>query len=193
MHRLTASFVLAYHGCDKAVAEKLLLREDFKLSQNEYDWLGTGIYFWEANPIRGLEFAKEVQGLARGQKIEMPAVVGAVVELGLCLDLTTSAGIQQVKDSYPEYVKACEAAGYPLLTNSSDQLRRPLDCAVINLLHEVRIKTGQLPIDTVRGVFVEGEPIYDGAGIRHKTHIQICVCNPECIKGIFRVPEHQLS
>ena len=47
-------------------------------------------------------------------------------------------------------------------------------------------------IDTVRGVFVEGEPVYEGAGFRAKTHIQICVCNISSIKGVFRVPEDQL-
>jgi hypothetical protein len=28
-------------------------------SDNPYDWLGTGIYFWEANPLRALQFAQE--------------------------------------------------------------------------------------------------------------------------------------
>lgn len=37
------------------------------------------------------------------------------------------------------------------------------------------------------GVFVEGEPIYPGAGFDAKTHVQICVCDPACIKGVFRV------
>ncbi len=33
--------------------------EDFKPSDNDYDWLGPGIYFWESNWARGLEFASE--------------------------------------------------------------------------------------------------------------------------------------
>ena len=28
-------------------------------------------------------------------------------------------------------------------------------------------------------------PIYPGSMIREKTHVQICVCNPNCIKGYF--------
>jgi len=40
-------------------------------------------------------------------------------------------------------------------------------------------------LDTVRGVFTEGEPLYENAGFRNKTHIQICVMNPKCIKGYF--------
>lgn len=39
--------VIAYHGCDVETAERLLSGEPFKPSQNDYDWLGEGIYFWE--------------------------------------------------------------------------------------------------------------------------------------------------
>jgi hypothetical protein len=41
-------------------------------------------------------------------------------------------------------------------------------------------------------VFIEGAPIYEGSGFFEKTHIQIAVCNPDCIKGVFRVPDAQL-
>lgn len=59
MLRLNSSFVLGYHGCDADVAEKLLKKEKFRPSQNLYDWLGHGIYFWEANPQRAMLFARE--------------------------------------------------------------------------------------------------------------------------------------
>jgi len=39
----------------------------------------------------------------------------------------------------------------------------------------------------------EGEPIYESAGFYSKTHVQIAVCNPACIKGVFRVPKEQLA
>lgn len=86
MHALSASFVLGYHGCDRGVAERLLGGENFKLSSNDYDWLGPGIYFWEANPQRGLDFARELAVLKRDKgRIRKAGVVGAVIELGLCL------------------------------------------------------------------------------------------------------------
>ncbi len=47
--------------------------------------------------------------------------------------------------------------------------------------------------DTVRGVFVEGAPIYPTSGFREKTHIQICVSNPGVIKGVFRVSSNDLE
>ena len=70
---------------------------------------------------------------------------------------------------------------------------RNLDCAVINHLHRLREDGGLRPFDTVRGVFLEGNPIYQDAGFRQKTHIQICVRNPDCIKGVFRVRARELK
>jgi len=74
----------------------------------------------------------------------------------------------------------------------SNPLLRPIDNAVIQMLHKVPRDRGEEPIDTVKGVFIEGAPIYDGSGFFEKTHIQIAVCNPDCTKGVFRVPDAQL-
>jgi len=51
---------------------------------------------------------------------------------------------------------------------------------------------GGEPLQTVRGVFTEGPPIYRKAGIREKTHVQIAVRDADCIKGVFRVPASYL-
>lgn len=194
MHTLATSFVLGYHGCDALVAEALLSGSDFRKSTNEYDWLGHGIYFWEANPMRGLEFARELaKSPRRHAKISKPTVIGAAIELGLCLDLTTSAGIREVGIAHKRLEEIASRAKVPLPTNSKNKLRRNLDCAVIQLVHKIRSDEGQPPIDTVKGVFVEDDPIYPTSGFNKKTHIQICVCNPDCIKGVFRVPDRHLK
>lgn len=186
MHRLSSSFVLGYHGCDKETADKLLSGSDFNQSQNDYDWLGPGVYFWEANPQRGLEYAALLKKLGRG-KIKTPAVIGAVIDLGLCLDLTTSTSNQPLVDAHRELKNIHDKAGVPLPTNSRDMMRRNLDCAVIRTLHQIRAKSGEPDINTIKGAFIEGEPIYPDSGFRAETHIQICVRSSDCIKGVFRV------
>lgn len=117
MHQLAASFILGYHGCDKAVGERILEGEPFKQSNNDYDWLGPGIYFWEANPLRGLDFAREAKK-RRSSNIKKPFVIGAVISLGLCLDLTTTAGIEQVRAAHKSLVEFAAAAGRKLPENA---------------------------------------------------------------------------
>jgi hypothetical protein len=39
--------------------------------------------------------------------------------------------------------------------------------------------------DSTRGVFTEGGPAFEGAGLFEKSHIQICIRNPNCIQGFF--------
>lgn len=170
--------------------------EQFVQSTNEYDWLGHGIYFWEANPRRGLDYARELSRNPRtSSKVTHPAVVGAVIDLGLCLDLTTTAGIERVRVAYAVLKSIVERATPPrkLPDNNKDGLRRSLDCAVINLLHTLINEAGESSFDSVKGVFYEGKEIYPDSGFYEKTHIQVCIRNPLCIKGVFRVPADQLS
>jgi len=191
LHRLSSSFILGYHGCDQDVADRLLNGEPLKQSRNEYDWLGPGIYFWESNPLRGLDFARESS--ARGHsKIRQPAVIGAVIDLGLCLDLTTSGGIEWARIAYKSLEEVVRTAGMKMPQNSSDGLRRNLDCAVFTHLHRILEDQHAEQIDSIKGVFTEGGPVYPGAGFEIKTHVQVAVRNPACIKGVFRVPQAQL-
>jgi hypothetical protein len=199
LHSLSSSFVLGYHGCDRAIAEGLLSGVPFNASQNDWDWLGHGIYFWEVNPQRGLEFARLLQKWRADHGITPPIndpyVIGAVIDLSFCLDLFTSTGTEAVSRAHQDFLQYCKAAGVPVPENTGgeDLVYRRLDCAVINHLHAVRKRAGLPEFDTVRGPFVEGGPIYPGSKFNSKTHIQICVRDSECIKGVFRVPEDQLE
>jgi len=197
MHNLSAAFVLGYHGCSRGTGERLLLNEPFRPSENAYDWLGSGIYFWEANPDRALNWAR--QRAARKKSTEgietEPFVVGAVIDLGSCLDLISTNGSLAVEDAYEDFKAFFAASGRPLPANAGgeDLLHRNLDCAVINSLHQTREELGREPFDTVRGLFPEGELLYPTSGFRRKTHIQVCVRNQDNIKGVFRVPERHFS
>ncbi len=194
MHRLNAAFILGYHGCSASVAEQLFSgAHTFKSSDNDYDWLGPGIYFWQANPRRALQFAAEKR--ARAAAEWNAEVVGAAIDLGLCRDLSTEAGMIELRAAYDLFRATMEVAGEPLPSNTGgpDRLLRRLDCAVVRQLHAIREEAGLPPVDTVRGVFVEGGPIYRGSGFLDKTHVQICVCNPSAIRGVFRVPQSDLD
>lgn len=188
MHRLSTAFILGYHGCPQEIAEELLAGKPFRQSENDYDWLGPGIYLWESNPARALHFASEKR--LRKDASWQPAVVGVVADLGFCLDLATESGIAQAKAAHSTLlgISTRSGRGPPENRGGSDRLMRRLDCAVIQMLHRIRRECGEEPFDTVRGIFLEGQPIYETAGFFEKTHVQICVRNPRQIHGVFLVP-----
>jgi hypothetical protein len=192
LYESQASFIIGFHGCDKSVGEAILSGKEphLKPSTNNYDWLGNGIYFWEGNPQRALDFATQGAGGGKNSKgyIKEPFVLGAIIDLKHCLDLLDSTGLQQVADSFSLLSKTFDTLELELPENKGgeDLTRRFLDCAVIDSLHQYREDEGLESFDSVRAAFFEGKELYKKAGFRQQNHIQICVRSHACIKGYFR-------
>lgn len=177
------SFVLGFHGTEQDVVEAVVSRKTRHLAKSEgrYEWLGHGVYFWENDPQRGLEWARD--GNPK-KKIRAPDVVGAIIDPGLCLDLTTRPALDEVAAAYAALHDSYAAAGIALPANLGG--KRELDCQVIQALHTYRKEQGLPAYDSVRAPFPEDEPLYEGAELRARNHIQLAVINPDCIKGYFR-------
>lgn len=194
MYSKLPNLVLGFHGCSRKTYEAVLYHhQDLRPSTNPYDWLGHGIYFWEHNYERALQWAEE-QCKRKGR--DDPAVIGAVISLGHCLNLTDSAFSAQVAHAYEYLCIQCESEGIPLPTNhgGNDLLLRELDCAVIQQLHIYnemmeRSDPNYRIFDSVRGIFAEGKPLYPGSQLYEKTHVQLCIRNKNCIKGYFAPQE----
>jgi hypothetical protein len=191
MYSKLPNYILGFHGCDQKVAERVLSGQDQHLprSANDYDWLGHGIYFWEQNPFRAIEYARDLKAnpgrTSKGKDpIKTPAVVGAIIDLGACLNLLESKSIEIVKASYDHLVATTQAVGGVLPVNVGGRMY--LDCTVIQTTHELMERQGNAH-HSVRGVFVEGPKLFPNSNFHDKNHIQICVCNPNCIKGYFRI------
>ena len=184
-----SNLYIGFHGCDKSVVEYVLKGGSLKPSINSYDWLGHGMYFWENNEQRALEFAIEASK-RKSSSIKDPAVIGAVIDLGYCLDLTDASCIYELRQSYKALLQVFKTAGKTLPLNKAigkkgDLLLRERDCAVIEFEHTINETAKVKSFDSVRGAFIEGKKLYPNSGIYEKNHIQICVRNPNCIKGYF--------
>ena len=187
-------YVIGFHGCGKSVRDKILIENSMEPSQNDYDWLGKGCYFWENDYDRALSFASEK---AKREDIENPVVLGAFIDLGCCLDLLNIKYLKELKGSYDLLNEIFELQGEMLPVNIvpnwnkyGDMILRPLDRLVIE--HYADNNPSGTKFDSVRGVFWEGEDLYAGAGMKEKNHIQISVRNIDCIKGFF-IPREKVG
>ncbi|RAJ83494.1 hypothetical protein CLV59_103462 [Chitinophaga dinghuensis] len=186
--------MIGFHGCDAKVAHAVITGQvELRPSVNNYDWLGHGIYFGERSPSRAMQFAIELkQNKGRAVcPIEEPAVVGAVLDLGHCLDLSDYKDLQYVKFTFSGLSKIVSDLGASLPKNlrigqTEDLLLRELDCAVLEYLFKINDLEGNRHFDSVRSPFIEGDELYPDSGFRDKNHIQICIRNTECIKAYFR-------
>lgn len=183
--------LIGFHGCSAKLRDDVISgKTSLFPSKNPWDWLGSGIYFWQNNYDRAWDYACNPP---KNVKIKNPAVIGAIFSLGNCLDFTEKKWINSVKysynilkDSFKSKEKEMPVNTNPIEdTSSRDRVIRRLDCAVISNLHAEFALEGFPPFDSVRAVFFEGEPLYPTAGFFEKTHIQVCIRNPNCIEGYF--------
>lgn len=119
------------------------------------------------------------------------------------MDLTDSEFLELLPTYFDLMKNDLSLAGINIPENKNisndkhqDLLLRELDCAVIEFMHQKihdkiisdKKEKGYSELkyfDTTCGIFTEGGPIFDGAGIQAKNHIQVCIRNLNCIKGFF--------
>jgi hypothetical protein len=183
-----SSFIIGFHACDAAEARRAVLRKQhLQPSNTAYDWLGAGIYFWEDNPKRAMEWAMRLK--ARG-RIRKPAIVGAIIDPGLCLNLLDPPDLEMVQEAYRELLATSAIAGKSMARDDAvkgDQalLLSSLGCEAINTVHRKRVAQSLEPYDTIRAAFVDGGPPRDSASFSEATPVQICVRTLRCIQGYF--------
>jgi hypothetical protein len=186
--------VVGYHGCDRPfVADLLTGRKrihEWRMSGQDFEWLGEGIYFWEHAPGRAWQWAEEHYP---GKE----AVIAVEIRLGRCMDLADTDFGPLLLLAYNDIVRVFEAEGkdLPKNTGGKEKKARRLDCLVIN--HAMRLLEGEpgrtatsgSPFQTIRCPFEEGAEAYPGAMIRTQSHVQIAVRDRTCLlPGIYLVP-----
>lgn len=167
---------VAYHGTTAEAAEAIL-REGFKTSENTYDWLGDGIYFFQGPPERAREWAVE--------HCADPAVIGCEIAIVDFLDLTNPEWTRFLTEQYDQYLTHCREVGEELPVQRGKAHR--LDREVINYSVGALRREG-VPVRGVRGVFIEGDVVYPDSAIYALAHVQIAVLDATVIRSIELVP-----
>ncbi len=166
--------VLGYHGTTGAAARAVVRGGALRVSQNRWDWLGDGVYFWEYGPVRAWEWA-------RGRYGDQATVLRADITLEGCLDLVDLRGTRRLKRAFGPFCAMLQSVGAALPRQKGKA--RSLDRAVINFFaSEV-----EPAIRTVRAAFFEGQPLWKGSGLLEEAHVQIAVRDPQLIGGVTLV------
>jgi len=201
MYEFRPNLIIGFHGCDASVRESLFNNPDeIIISKEPYDWLGHGMYFWENNYDRALQWAEDKK---RRNKIKTPSVIGAVLYLGYCCDFLDTKHIRLLSQYHAIMLDRYKYLEKELPKNKDlpsdkhkDKILRELDCAVIEFMHDGILSqieddisgnglTEYKAFNSTRGMFTEGGPAFEGAGLHAKSHTQICIRNPNCIQGFF--------
>lgn len=171
--------VVGFHGTTKATADRIVNGGEFRPSQNDYDWLGHGIYFWEYAPRQAWQWAKQRYS-ARTQV----AVLGSMIRLGNCFDLLDPGNADALLEARRYLEKTLDRL--PRNHNA----RKYLDCAVFEAFYEIQEVHEQEVIDSSRAVYVPTDHrkrLWESSWLYRETHVQLCIRNPKCVLGTWLV------
>jgi hypothetical protein len=186
--------VIGYHGTTKEGADGIR-SGTFKQSENPWDWMGFGAYFWLDAPTRAFAWAKE---LAK-RKNSSPIVVKAEISLNHCLDLTDTRFNGLLRMAFLLYAKNYLASTEPVIKQEPLVLfRHPIDDVITGLTepwYPADAKFGRNRLDckianlsciayedhfgnapwSLRASFTEGYPFYFHSFFHSRSHVQIAV------------------
>jgi hypothetical protein len=168
--------IYGYHGTSQTKATSILA-SGFRVSDNNYDWLGTGIYFFQDAPLRAHQWATQ-------QYPSEPAVIRAHLRLENCIDLFDVGWQPLLKAVYNGFAREYQSDGQPLPVQNPDRSKaHRLDCAFLNYSVEFLAELGQT-VESIRASFVEGERLFPGSAIFDLAHVQIAIRNPALIQTL---------
>jgi len=176
--------VIGYHGCSTEAAQRILSAQRFIRSENSYDWLGVGVYFWEYGPFRAAEWAKT-------RFNEDAAVLQATIRLGRCLNLLDPRHYGGLLRAYELAVAEFARRDVPLLKNRRGA--HFLDRLIIESYCEDEAIVAGEGYSTVRGCYPEGAPVFPGSRILRETHVQIAVRINSCISQLRQISLEQID
>jgi hypothetical protein len=173
-----ALVVRGYHGTS-ATRAAVIVRDGFLPSDNDYDCLGNGVYFFEDGLVPARAWATRTHP-------SEPAVVQADICLEDCMDLKDTLGwVPLLTQAHGEVVRVSREQGHALPRQTSAEHR--LDHAVMEFAVATLEREG-IRVRAVRGVFAEGPPAFPGSFLSEGSHVQVAVRDPELISSVKIVP-----
>jgi hypothetical protein len=163
----------------------------FDASANRFDWLGHGIYFYEAAPRHALNYASKH---APGDGV--PCVLEASIDLTGCLDFHDLPAQEEYERECARYAATMRPSAGILASLQTDLLH-PFDCRILNYMY-ANLEQRGITVPSVRSSFPGSRPAWqdpDDEDARSRitvgTRVEILVRDPAAIIGLPRI--HNLS
>ncbi len=192
--------VRGFHGTTLARAQTILAGS-FRPSDTPEEWLGRGIYFFEASPTLAWAYARmavrreELEG-----NIAEPAILTSEIDLIDCLDLFDQAlnrdirqlaGMMSDGGALPlqHGLRLITAGGTGVIiadvTDTTSEFRKnTADCAVMNAFWSYMKDYGGFEPRTIRAPFTFGKQLYLNSFLFDQTHVQIAVKDPSVMSTL---------
>jgi hypothetical protein len=156
--------LVGHHGTSRQIAETVLSK-GFRASQNAYDWLGDGAYFWQDAPLRAMEWATQAFGTDA-------AVLEATIEARDFINLLDVEWMSWLTDVFDQYLDEIKRSGraVPVQTDRAHRLDREVINFGISIL-----ESGGISVRGVIGAFREGRPVFTNSALYSHSHVQIAV------------------
>ena len=191
---------VCYHGTTFAVAKQIEAgRLAFQPSVHDWNWLGTGIYFFQDAPKRAALWAR-----FRYPRQET-AVLEAEIDLEGCLDLFEARAWAQLRMAYTEFL-ASEDQLESGATQEGLRIEQGIACTNAFPADEARrweisrnfrdrafldwyVRRMQIrkPVRSIRSPFLWGEALYADSFLFDWAHAQVSVVDASGIIGAARL------
>jgi hypothetical protein len=169
------SIAIGYHTCARELAERIQANQtQLQAGPNQYDWLGSGVYFWVGNYLLARWWLNVISG---GDPAFQGATLKYEIRLENCLDLSDSKYLRRLSAHEQSIDWASKGArpqneiAPPGHIIEGEYKQRFLDHAVI----DDYCTNVEPDIEMVYGLFRSGKPIYRGAGQYAYNNAQLAI------------------
>lgn len=202
--------VRGFHGTTTSRARLIRAQSRIMISNNDYDWLGTGAYFFQDAPLRAWKWATNWATVASG---EAPAVIAADIDLDGCFDLLDIDNWRFIETAYNRFNFVYRSVGLPVPAQAAPIVRSAggqryhvaspqpvvgqsgrnlVDCAVVRLALQLFTKSTGKTVRSVRGAFIEGREMHDNSYFFDHMHVQIAVLKTRGVLSNFTIEDSNL-
>jgi len=159
---------IGYHGTTEKHAQDIIICQHFTQSDDEDDWLGRGIYFFENDIQQAYNFC------IKARKYKEWSIIKSNIKAGFIIDLT------KIED-VTEFSKIAKSFRDRYYKKKDGTKRELLNSVILNAMYNIK------QFDLVRGVFQipETTKIYRTNICFYQ--IQLCIRNKDCILDIEKV------